>query len=73
MDSIETRMETFEISLISRMETLENSLISRMDSLESDISARMIAVEKKMNVLIALTVWTWATTMGALITIILRM
>ena len=69
MDSIETGMETFEISIISRMGSLERNLSARMLALES----RMIAVEKKMNVLIALTVWTWATTMGALITIILRM
>ena len=54
MDSIETRMETFEISIISRMGSLERNLSARMLALES----RMIAVEKKMNVLIALTVWT---------------
>ena len=69
MDSIETRMETFEISIISRMGSLERNLSARMLALES----RMIAVEKKMNVQLAVMVGMWVTLVAALVTIILRM
>jgi uncharacterized coiled-coil protein SlyX len=72
MDSIEIRMGSLESSLNARMASLESGLNARMDSLESGLNARMGSIEARMNVQIALTFAMWATIVGALVAVLLR-
>ena len=63
-----SRMDAIEI----RMASLETSLNARMDSLESSLNARMGSIEARMNVQIVLTFAMWATIVGALVAVLLR-
>lgn len=76
LSSLEARMSSLESNLGARMGSLESNLGARMSSLESNLEARMSRLEnshrRDFRWLVGTMIGMWVTTMGLLLTIIIK-